>query len=871
MTDTQRAALVSAIHAAPDYAAKTAAVQALDAYDQGVLAREATRRELDLTNTSIADLHRPVITTAAQGTGESDWLTEYNPVTDLIQARAQLRAEAGMWFERTASEVKADPAEFGEQAEGFVRHHASAYGEHADSLADEALTYVGFLWRQAASGLPQIQQTVDSHDNPAPTPLPQDVFDNFAPPVDPINEGVVGTETSQRAPQMQDAAANAAAQGQAEQPSQHSTGPDYSGSYSDVPTGGPLNAASGPTTPMEDADTDDSGWAREASLFDSFRPDESLSLVEPVYRTTAALGYTETLDQVWARLDKQAASGLDEIQQVVDPEENPKRTPLPEEVAFPWMLPQGGLVGDDQQEPDASRKQAAGGTPKEAEYKYVKPNPDGDGYVVTQKGTGKVLSHHDSKEEAEASFRAMMSSKHSTLQRQADMFGGQEDADHATVNENVANSADTASVPMGSGNYQQGRQDAVDPAQRADYLDNSSSVPQGVKDYSQGYSDGIAAQPDLNRPEPYSLSNGEGGEPVLDATVRTRVSSKFTDATTAAHPDFVKGYKFASRWTPGSQLVTTGSPEFEAGLYAAVIDRPQIRESWRAAHRRQAAKGLQVLAQRIEDNDAYTDYLSTTAGIDVTALDEDEIMRHIQSRDPDGWEHSTPSPADYDAHHNWAVKTYGPRAWKKYVGVPWAQGDSDHYAAKKTATATPFWLDPDAKAQAIAENDPHQDGKTDPEEFDLHRANSIGEYGDDAWDRYENQAREDGHPHWSKEGARKQAGTNTWLDSTDGESSPSPTGQTPINGPGTQPLLEGQGPINAPAGPSPYNGAQPYGKGVVPTTGPQVSANPPTVEDLPGGPVDQNLNLDSANRLASFRKHVQASLLASNLQEGPRA
>jgi hypothetical protein len=48
----------------------------------------------------------------------------------------------------------------------------------------------------------------------------------------------------------------------------------------------------------------------------------------------------------------------------------------------------------------------------ESEYHYVKPNPDGDGYVVTQKDTGKILSHHDTKEDAEASFRAMMQSKH---------------------------------------------------------------------------------------------------------------------------------------------------------------------------------------------------------------------------------------------------------------------------------------------------------------------------------------------------------------------------------------------------------------------------------------------------------------------------
>lgn len=56
----------------------------------------------------------------------------------------------------------------------------------------------------------------------------------------------------------------------------------------------------------------------------------------------------------------------------------------------------------------ASRVMAA----KTAEYQYVKPNPDGDGYVVTQKGTGKVLSHHDTEEKAIESFKAMMTHKH---------------------------------------------------------------------------------------------------------------------------------------------------------------------------------------------------------------------------------------------------------------------------------------------------------------------------------------------------------------------------------------------------------------------------------------------------------------------------
>ncbi len=47
---------------------------------------------------------------------------------------------------------------------------------------------------------------------------------------------------------------------------------------------------------------------------------------------------------------------------------------------------------------------------EEGHYKYVKKR--GDKWVIIQKGTGKVLSTHDSREKAIASFKAMMMSKH---------------------------------------------------------------------------------------------------------------------------------------------------------------------------------------------------------------------------------------------------------------------------------------------------------------------------------------------------------------------------------------------------------------------------------------------------------------------------
>jgi len=52
-----------------------------------------------------------------------------------------------------------------------------------------------------------------------------------------------------------------------------------------------------------------------------------------------------------------------------------------------------------------------GSVQRTAEYHYIHEESPGD-WVITQKGTGKVLSHHDSKAEAEDAFRAMMAHKY---------------------------------------------------------------------------------------------------------------------------------------------------------------------------------------------------------------------------------------------------------------------------------------------------------------------------------------------------------------------------------------------------------------------------------------------------------------------------
>jgi hypothetical protein len=49
--------------------------------------------------------------------------------------------------------------------------------------------------------------------------------------------------------------------------------------------------------------------------------------------------------------------------------------------------------------------------PRKEHNQYI--HKRGDKWVIEQKGTGKVLSEHDTREDAEASFRAMEANKHS--------------------------------------------------------------------------------------------------------------------------------------------------------------------------------------------------------------------------------------------------------------------------------------------------------------------------------------------------------------------------------------------------------------------------------------------------------------------------
>ena len=108
------------------------------------------------------------------------------------------------------------------------------------------------------------------------------------------------------------------------------------------------------------------------------------------------------------------------------------------------------------------------------------------------------------------------------------------------------------------------------------------------------------------------------------------------------------------------------------------------------------------------------------------------------------------------------------------------------------------------------------------------------------------------------------AGTSTDLDTLAPGTSPSPTGDTPINGPGRPgPLAGGMDPA-APGGPGPYNGASPLGHPVVPSgqSAPSDGGTSPTMPDSGmASPRPAMTTPAIPETLAAFRRRVQAGLL----------
>jgi hypothetical protein len=574
----KRAELVRALQKAATFTEQERLLDEIANIDKGLRAQAAQDRELDLSSTVVRETLTPV-RVHEHHTAATDWIADEQEIDP--QWRSRVVAEAATWFGRVAAMVKADPEEYAIQAEGMARRVAGPYGLQAEAAREEFLQYAAFLNREAASGLDQIQQTVDPNNAPKTTPLPTEVFDNFAPEIDPINQGVSGTEDSNRAPLIQEIVNGGSGMdgGAPEKPGGHSETDELSWA---PPSGMQADTAPGwsdgdPGTPEKGGDRPDYTKGASLSFHSGMAINHSMTLDQykaaqaQATRTAqkaaslgkcAGCGTDLTVGNAADREGKvckscasksasrkDAASGLPMIQETVDANNQPHTPiPIPPAVAFP-------LDGDMQQE----------------------WTTDGTGNAHPGAGQGQKAA----------------------VRKKADMFGGG-DAPHMVVQPNVANTPDTTPPTAdNAGGAAAGAADARAEG-RPSFADNSSAIPAPAQQYAQGYSG--AEPPGVADPDvPASMAGPGNG--VTHAG--TKISSLITTATERDNADFRKGYGYASRWTPGTRLVTTGSKEFEAGLYAGISDNTEHQKAFVDAHRT-ASQRFPALGERVARHKAVT-------------------------------------------------------------------------------------------------------------------------------------------------------------------------------------------------------------------------------------------------------------------------
>ncbi|MEU9405572.1 hypothetical protein AB0E08_07695 [Streptomyces sp. NPDC048281] len=329
---TERSELLQRIASAKTFDEQLPLVAQLDELDRSAQRTAALANEADLADTSIRERFAPVISEAARGTTASDWLD--TEVADAPFDHGQLIAQAALWFRDVPDFVRVDQEEFTEQAVGKARQVTSSLGVQARTAEDIFVGYATFLRTQAVvveagSGLDQIQQTTapDGVTN-KPTPLPPDVFDNFAPPVADVNTGVTGTETSSAAPAIQ-MAVGGGGSSSPEVPGGHSETGNLTGPGAEPS----LSGGGGSSSPERSG-----GHSVSGDLPAQGGPSGATPQAEPAQEETEQ---TQEAGDVSQR-PKTAASGLEQIQQTVNVKNEPQTTPLPTTVAFPWTLEEGG-------------------------------------------------------------------------------------------------------------------------------------------------------------------------------------------------------------------------------------------------------------------------------------------------------------------------------------------------------------------------------------------------------------------------------------------------------------------------------------------------------------------------------------------------
>ena len=589
----KRAQIVADLSKAATFDDQVSLVAELDALDrQAALAAQAAR-DNDWTEDVVRQTLTPVHTHEMH-TAATEWLG--NVDTTGSDYHSKIIAEAAMWYGRVSPEVKADDEEFTIQAQGMVRRQASVYGANAEAAAAAATDYLSFLRRrEGASGLPQIEQTVapDGVTN-QPTPLPEDVFDNFAPPIHPINEAVSGTEDSNRAPLLQE---NAPGGGQQE--TLHSEAP--------VVDEGPAPFS---TTSVA------IGHVMNMREFEAMQRREAAAAQDPsraASKTAADGDSSQANDTQYApgtgSADQNGSAAMDRLVEAtgLSAEEVRQRFNNPQEaVKVLDSLAESGKKAASKTAADGDSASSVGyplecygcGSSGDAS-KFLSSGsrkcPDCGSYEVHSPDAGANWGKKSSKEAA----------------------SGLDQIQQTTAPDGVSQRptplpADVM-FPLINGEEMNSEQ-LVDPdpraaVEKAAALDDASSNECRSCGTDLGYGKGDTPGSD----KPLTCSNCG-----TKNYVQRKASRSFTPDDAMAHPEFFKGYGFGRRWTASIPLVRTGTAEFEAGLYAGITDNPAQQAAWLSAHAKQAQR-YPEFSSRVAVHQRFTAKVASLKGLRTTA------------------------------------------------------------------------------------------------------------------------------------------------------------------------------------------------------------------------------------------------------------
>jgi hypothetical protein len=349
---------------ATDYAEQQRLIQAAEDVQLGLQQQAARERETDLA----ASLITPIVPGRVHElhTIATDWIGTEPTTLDQRTAQNQMIARGTVWYQNLQLPVRADPEEFVEQARGFARRTAGAFGEQADAAEQAFFEHVaGMRAREERSGI----------FAEAAAPLPGKQGD----PADTFTTGggqdwlPADATSSNRAPQLQELAAESPGQDVVPEndPGLGSASPDPAVAAQEQ-TATPRTAVNGhdleafprcakcdkPVSPIEMAHTANNDVVHGSCVGITGSHKEGQQMQQAACPTCGShvavrqAPAPSITDIIAGR--RTAYSGLPQIDQVVDPSDTQaSATPLPQEVAFPWTLTPGQVentIGEAEQQ-----------------------------------------------------------------------------------------------------------------------------------------------------------------------------------------------------------------------------------------------------------------------------------------------------------------------------------------------------------------------------------------------------------------------------------------------------------------------------------------------------------------------------------------